>query len=162
TEDIFAAFMSVSTFTDEVDLEGFRAELERRSQQWYREPAIGGIPHLSRSLTSAMFDLLALCRSYGLLVDREMIKYIRSLILADGLVSRLAPQMELAPQIRAVSEDFYGQQARKKIFSRGAALSFLADLSGWLLAGPGRVLHTMEQFERRQVRLRTRSSPAMD
>ena len=159
TDDIFAAFLSVSTFTDEVDLAGFRQELERRSRQWYREPAIGGIPHLSRSLTAAMFDLLALCRAYGLLVDREMIKYIRSLILADGLVSRLAPGLDLAPQIRSVCEDFYGQQARGRIFSRGAALSFLADLCGWLLAGPGRMLHTMERFERRQVRLRTRSGP---
>ena len=162
TDDIFAAFMSVSTFTDEVDLAGFRQELERRSRQWYREPAIGGVPHLSRSLTSAMFDLLALCRPYGLLVDREMIKYIRSLILADGLVSRLAPGLDLAPQIRRVCEDFYGQQARSRIFSRGAALSLLADLSGWLLAGPGRLLQTMERFERRQVRLRTRSAPSSD
>ena len=162
TDDIFSAFLSVSTFTDEVDLAGFRHELERRSRQWYREPAIGGIPHLSRSLTSAMFDLLALCRNYGLLVDREMIKYIRSLILADGLVSRLAPGLDLAPQIRSVCEDFYGQQARGRIFSRGAALSFLADLSGWLLAGPGRMLHTMERVERRQVRLRTRSGPSAD
>jgi ubiquinone biosynthesis protein len=159
TEDIFEAFLSVSQFTAEVDLGGFRKELERRSQQWYREPAIGGVPHLSRSLTSAMFDLLSLCRAYGLLVDREMIKYIRSLILADGLVSRLAPGLDLAPQIRRVCEDFYGQQARSRIFSRGAALTLLADLSGWLLAGPARLLNTMERFERRQVRLRTRSAP---
>ena len=162
TDEIFNAFMSVSTFTDEVDLEGFRDELERRSRLWYREPAIGGVPRLNRSLTSAMFDLLALCRSYGLLVDREMIKYIRSLILADGLVSRLAPRMDLAPQIRAVCEDFYGRQARNKIFSRGAALSFLADLSGWLLAGPGKMLYAMERFERREFRLRTRSAPRLD
>ncbi|MBI2820371.1 MAG: AarF/ABC1/UbiB kinase family protein [Acidobacteria bacterium] len=162
TEDIFSAFLSVSTFTDEVDLTGFRQELARRSRQWYREPAIGGIPHLSRSLTSAMFDLLALCRAYGLLVDREMIKYIRSLILADGLVSRMAPGLDLAPQIRSVCEDFYGQQARGRLFSRGAALTFLADLSGWLLAGPSQLLHTMERFERRQVRLRTRLAPSSD
>jgi ubiquinone biosynthesis protein len=162
SDELFNAFLSVSTFSDDVDLTGFRRELERRSRQWYREPAIGGVPHLSRSLTTAMFDLLALCRSYGLLVDREMIKYIRSLILADGLVSRLAPGMDLAPQIREVCEEFYTQQARNRIFSRGAALSLLADLSGWLLAGPGRMLHTMERFERRQLLLRTRSRPAAD
>ncbi|MBI3934232.1 MAG: AarF/ABC1/UbiB kinase family protein [Acidobacteria bacterium] len=162
TDDIFSAFLSVSTFTDEVDLAGFRSELEHRSRQWYREPAIGGVPHLSRSLTSAMFDLLALCRNYGLLVDREMIKYIRSLILADGLVSRLAPRLDLAPQIRRVCEDFYGQQARSRVLSAEAALAFLGDLCGWLLAGPGRLLHTLERFERRQVRLRTHSAPSSD
>jgi ubiquinone biosynthesis protein len=162
SDELYNAFLSVSTFTDQVDLAGFRSELERRSRQWYREPAIGGVPHLSRSLTTAMFDLLTMCRSYGLLVDREMIKYIRSLILADGLVSRLAPGMDLAPQIRDVCEAFYAQQARSRIFSRGAALALLADLSGWLLAGPGRMLHILERFERRQVLLRTRSRPSTD
>lgn len=161
-DEIFSAFLSVSTFTEEVDLAGFRQELERRSRQWYREPAIGGVPHLSRSLTIAMLDLLTLCRTYGLLVDREMIKYIRSLMLADGLVSRLAPGLDLAPQIRRVCEDFLSQEAQSKIFSRGAALAFLADLSGWLLAGPGRMLHAMELLERRQVRLQTRSAPGAD
>ena len=161
-DEICAAFLSVSTFTEEVDLAGFRRELERRSRQWYREPAIGGVPHLSRSLTIAMLDLLTLCRTYGLLVDREMIKYIRSLMLADGLVSRLAPGLDLAPQIRRVCEDYLSQEAQSKIFSRGAALAFLADLSGWLLAGPGRMLHAMELMERRQVRLQTRSAPAAD
>ena len=161
-DEIFSAFLSVSTFTEEVDLVGFRRELERRSRQWYREPAIGGVPHLSRSLTIAMLDLLTLCRTYGLLVDREMIKYIRSLMLADGLVSRLAPGLDLAPQIRRVCEDYLSHEAQSKIFSRGAVLAFLADLSGWLLAGPGRMLHAMELMERRQVRLQTRSAPAAD
>jgi predicted unusual protein kinase regulating ubiquinone biosynthesis (AarF/ABC1/UbiB family) len=120
------------------------------------------VPHFSRSLTIAMLDLLTLCRNYGLLVDREMIKYIRSLMLADGLVSRLSPGLDLAPQLRRVCEDFFAQEAQAKLFSRGAALSFLADLSGWLLAGPGRMLHAMELMERRQVRLRTRSAAGAD
>jgi len=161
-DEIFSAFLSVSTFTERVDLAGFRQELERRSRQWYREPAVGGVPHFGRSLTIAMLDLLTLCRNYGLLVDREMIKYIRSLMLADGLVARLSPGLDLAPQLRRVCEDFFAQEAQAKIFSRGAALSFLADLSGWLLAGPGRMLHALELMERRQVRLRTRSGAGAD
>lgn len=161
-DEIFSAFLGVSTFTEQVDLVGFRRELERRSRRWYREPAVGGVPHLSRSLTIAMLDLLTLCRNYGLLVDREMIKYIRSLMLVDGLVSRLAPGLDLAPQIRRVCEEFLAQEAQAKIFSRGAALAFLADLSGWLLAGPGRMLHALELMERRQVRLRTRSTTSSD
>jgi predicted unusual protein kinase regulating ubiquinone biosynthesis (AarF/ABC1/UbiB family) len=103
-----------------------------------------------------MFDLLALCRNYGLLVDREMIKYIRSLILVDGLVSRLEPQLDVAPQIRQVCEDFYAEEAQSKMFSRGAALTFMADLSGWLLSGPGQLLDSLERLERRQFTIRTR------
>ncbi len=157
TEEIFSAFLNVCTFTKEADLPGFRKELERRSRLWYREPAIGGVPHFSRSLTVAMIDLLTLCRYYGVLVDREMIKYIRSLFLVDGLVTRLAPGLDLAPQIRKVCEDFLAREAQRKMFSKAAGLTLLADLSGWLLAGPGRLLHAMEVMERRQIRLQTRS-----
>jgi len=154
TEEIYSAFLNVSTFTGEVDLEGFRKELERRSRRWYREPAIGGVPHFQRSLTVAMVDLLVLLRNYGLLVDREMIKYIRSLFLVDGLVSLLAPGLDLAPQIRKVCEDFFAEEARSKLLSRGAALSFLADFAGWLAADPGQLLRTLEVIERNQESLK--------
>lgn len=157
TDEIFNAFMNVCTFTKGSDLPGFRRELERRSREWYREPAIAGVPHFSRSLTVAMVDLLNLCRYYGVLVDREMIKYIRSLFLADGLVSRLAPGLDLAPQIRRVCEEFIARDAQGRLISRGAALTVLADLSGWMLAGPSRMLHAMELMERRQLRLQTRT-----
>ncbi len=162
TDEIFQAFLNVCTFTKGADLPGLRRELERRSRFWYREPAIGGVPHFSRSLTVAMIDLLTLCRYYGVLVDREMIKYIRSLFLVDGLVSRLAPGLDLAPQIRKVCEDFLAREAQQKMLSRGAVLTILTDLSGWLLAGPGRMLHALELFERRQVRLQTRSEKRAD
>ena len=162
TDEIFNAFMNVCTFTAESNLAEFRRDLERRCRLWYREPAIGGVPHFSRSLTVAMTDLLAMCRYYGVLVDREMIKYIRSLYLVDGLVSRIAPGLDLAPQIRNLCEEFLARDAQGKMFSSGAALTLLADLSGWLTAGPARMLHSMELMERRQLRLQTRSERGPD
>lgn len=156
-EEIYTAFLNVCTFTEEADLPGFRRELDRRSRQWYREPAIGGVPRFSKSLTVAMIDLLNMCRNYGVLVDREMIKYIRSLFLVDGLVSRLAPGLDLAPQLRRLCESFLAHEAQGKMLSQGMALTLLADLSGWLLAGPGRMLHALDLMERRQVRMQTRS-----
>jgi hypothetical protein len=84
------------------------------------------------------------------------------LMLADGLVSRLSPGLDLAPELRRVCEDFFAEEAQAKIFSRGAVLSFLADVSGWLMAGPSRMLHAMDLMERRQLRLRVHSDPASD
>jgi ubiquinone biosynthesis protein len=162
TDEIFSAFMNVCRFGPGADLPGFRRELERRCRSWYREPAFGGIPHFSRSLTVAMVDLLALSRRYGVLVDREMIKYIRSLFLVDGLISRLAPGLDVAPQIREVCEEFLTREAQGKTFSQGAALTLLAEMSGWLLAGPGRMLNALELMERRQVRLQTRLHEGSD
>jgi ubiquinone biosynthesis protein len=156
-DEIYEAFLNVCTFAEGADLPGFRRELERRSRLWYREPAIGGVPHFSRSLTVAMIDLLTLCRYYGVLVDREIIKYIRSLFLVDGLVSRLAPGLDLAPRIRKVCEDFLAREAQKKLLSKGAALTVLADFAGWLMAGPARMIRAIELMERRQMRLQTLS-----
>jgi len=91
------------------------------------------------------------------LVDREMIKYIRSLMMTDGLVRRLAAGLDLAPQIRKVCEDFLTGEKKRKLLSQGAALNLLADLSGWLLAGPTWMLHAIDLMERRHTRLLTRS-----
>lgn len=150
-QEIFEAFVGICTLTKDADLAGLRHDLERRTSSWYREPAIGGVPHFRQSLTTAMLDLLSMCRLYGLLVDREMIKYVRSLMLSDGLVSRLAPGLDLAPHIRRVCEEFLAQEARAKMASPSTALTFLADLSGWLSAGPSRLLQIVDRLERSRL-----------
>ncbi len=162
SEEIFLGFLNVCTFTSSVDLDGFRRELNKRVKYWYREPAIGGVPQLHRSLTVAMVDLLTLCRYYGLLVDREMIKYIRSLFLVDGLVSLLAPGLDLTPQIRNVCEEYLAREAGNKLLSRGAALNFLADLSGWLSTNPAQLLRALEAIERKQARSQPRPESSSD
>ncbi len=156
SEEIFEAFVGICTLSKNSDLAGLRAGIERRSGSWYREPAIGGVPHFRQSLTTAMLDLLQLCRGYGLLVDREMIKYVRSLMLTDGLVSRLAPGLDLAPHIRRICEEFLAEEARAKMASPSTALTFLADFSGWLSAGPSRLLQILERLERSRPGARTR------
>ncbi|HEY3132548.1 MAG TPA: AarF/UbiB family protein [Acidobacteriota bacterium] len=154
TEDIYASFLEICTVTPEANLVEFRRELERRAGGWYKEPAIGGVPRFGKSLTLAMIDLLLMCRFYGLSPQREMIKYIRSLFLTDGLVSRLAPGLDLGPQLVRLCEDYITRETRSKVFSLGAALTLLADLSGWLHAGPGALLRTLDRLERRQLRMR--------
>ena len=157
-QEIFEAFVGICTLTKDADLAGLRHDLERRTSSWYREPAIGGVPHFRQSLTTAMLDLLEMCRLYGLLVDREMIKYVRSLMLSDGLVSRLAPGLDLAPHIRRVCEEFLAQEARAKMASPSTALTFLADLSGWLSAGPSRLLQIVDRLERSRPAMQARAN----
>lgn len=155
-QDIFDAFLGISTPSKVTNFQELRRDIERSIPAWYREPAIGGIPHFQQSLTVAMMDLLRMCRTNGLLVNREMIKYIRSLMLADGLVSRLAPGLDLAPQILKVCEEYLTREARAKMASPAAALSFVLDLTGWLSAGPSRMLQILDRIDRRQLRIQTR------
>lgn len=155
TEDIYSSFMDICTVTPDAELDAFRTELERRSRGWYKEPAIGGVPRFGRSLTVAMIDLLTMCRSYGILPNREMIKYIRSLFLTDGLVARLAPGLDLGPELVKLCEDYITGQTQDKVFSRNAALPLLADVASWLHTGPASMLRALDLLERRQLRLRT-------
>src|ERR1700753_1335211 len=103
------------------------------------------------SVTTTMMDLLMICRNYGVLVGREMIKYIRSTVLVDGVVSRLAPGLDLAPVLRKVGEEYLFEQSRRKIFSEGGAISMLADLAVWMKTGPPSIVRALELFERRQI-----------
>jgi ubiquinone biosynthesis protein len=162
-DEIFRSFMAVCELTDHADPEGFRRELEKLSPRWYREPAITGRPQFGRSLTILMIDLLTLCRSFGILPRREMIKYIRSLFLADGLVSRLAPGLDYGPHLKALCEEYIMEEAQRKMLSNRASLPAMADLAGWLQMGPGSMLRSLDMLERSELPLRVRlvdSGPA--
>lgn len=153
-DEIFASFMAVSTVTPHADLPGFRRALEQLSRRWYREPAIAGIPHFGRSLTILMIDLLSMCRNYGVLPRREMIKYIRSLFLADGLVSRLAPGLDYGPHLQKLCEEYVMEEAQRKAMSNRAMLPVLADMAGWMQTGPGSLLRALDMMERRELPVR--------
>src|SRR5260221_163095 len=83
-----------------------------------------------------------------------MIKEIPSTILADGPISRPAPGVDLAPVLRPVVEEYLSAEARDKVFSRGGALSLLADLTIWMQSGPSGILHALNLLDRGQFRIR--------
>ncbi len=161
-ESIYDGFLNICIVSPDADLAGMRRQIEDFCRQWYSEPAIGGRVRFQVTVTKTMMDLLSICQNYGVLVDREMIKYIRSTILADGLVSRLAPEVDLAHTLRHVVEEYLADEARKKVLSRGGALSILTDLSLWMQSGPAGLLHALNLFERRQFRIRAGISTGPD
>jgi len=153
-DEIFSAFMAVSEITPHADLPGFRKELERLSRRWYLEPTIAGNPKFGTSITLLMIDLLTLCRNYGVLPRRELIKYIRSLFLADGLVSRLAPGLDYGPHLRELCEEYIMEAAQERLTSNRQFLPLLADLAGWFQTGPGGMLRAFDLMDRRELPIR--------
>jgi ubiquinone biosynthesis protein len=153
-EAIYEGFLNICMVDANADLPGLRRKIEDYARDWYAEPAVAGRVQFRVTVTQTMMDLLQVARRYGVLVDREMIKYIRSTILADGLVSRLSPGFDLAAVLRRVVEDYLNTEARDKVFSRGGAMSLLADLTIWMQAGPGGIMHALNLLDRRQFRIR--------
>ena len=158
-EAIYKQFLNICTPTPDADLEGMRRQLMAMSANWYEEPAIGGQVRFRISVTAAMLDMLTVARNYGVLVDREMIKYIRGTFLADGLITRLAPGFDIARSLREVVEEYLTDEASNKVFSRAAALSMLTDLAIWMKTGPSGMLRALDLFERRKLRLRAGATP---
>lgn len=154
-DTIYGEFLNICTPTPDADLEGMRRKIGEMCKTWYDEPAPGGKARFRVSVTWAMMDLLSVAREYGVLVDREMIKYIRSTILVDGLIQRLAPGFDIADSLRKLVEDYLIEEARRRIFSTVGGLSMLTDLAIWLKTGPAGMLRALDLVERRQVHLRS-------
>ena len=152
---IYGEFLNICTPTPDADLEGMRRKIGEMCKTWYDEPAPGGKARFRVSVTWAMMDLLSVAREYGVLVDREMIKYIRSTILVDGLIQRLAPGFDIADSLRKLVEEYLVEEARRRIFSTVGGLSMLTDLAIWLKTGPSGMLRALDLVERRQLHLRS-------
>lgn len=156
---IYRQFLNICTVTPEADLDGMRRQIARMARTWYVEPAVHGKARFRVSVTITMMDLLTAARHSGALVDGEMVKYIRSTVLVDGVVSRLAPDLDLAKALRTVVEEYLFEQSRKKVLSSGGLITLMADLAVWLKNGPSSMVRAVELLERRQVNLKTFSRP---
>lgn len=158
---IFRQFVNICTLTPEVDLDGMRRRIAEMSRTWYLEPAVHGKVRFKVSVTVTMMDLLTAARTNGALVDGEMIKYIRSTVLVDGVVARLAPGFDLAEALRNVVEEYLFEQSRKKVLSSGGALTLLTDMAIWMKSGPSSMVRALDLLERRQISLKTTSRPEL-
>ena len=152
-EEIYRGFLNICMVGPDADLEGMRARISTMARSWYEEPAINGRVRFRISITAGMMDLLTICRDYGVLVDREMIKYIRSVFLADGLVQRLAPGFDIAQALRVVVEDYLVAESRRQVLSPAGGLSLLTDMLIWTRTGPGGMVRAMDLVERRKISL---------
>jgi predicted unusual protein kinase regulating ubiquinone biosynthesis (AarF/ABC1/UbiB family) len=159
---IYRQFLNICTLTPHADLEGMRRRIAQMARTWYIEPAVHGKARFRVSVTITMMDLLTAARNYGALVDGEMVKYIRSTVLVDGVVSRLAPGLDLAHALRNVVEEYLFEQTRKKVLSSGGLITMLTDLVIWMKTGPSSMVRAVELFERRQTNLRTFGRPEQD
>ncbi|MEQ1884816.1 MAG: AarF/UbiB family protein [Bryobacteraceae bacterium] len=155
-EAIYRGFLAICIVSSDSDLPGLRRKIQELTRKWYNEAALGGKVRFKVSVTQTMSDLLSICQDYGVLVDREMIKYIRSTVLADGLVSRLAPEVDLARVLREVVEEYLEEEGKNKLFSAQAAMSALTDLALWMDFGPRGMMNMLSRLSAGELKIRAR------
>jgi hypothetical protein len=92
-----------------------------------------------------MLDFLTLSRKAGIGPERDVIKYIRSAIAADGLITRFAPSFSVGHHLEEVCQQWVAREARRVTFSY-STLTALAASGGRLMDnGPARAASVLRR-----------------
>jgi len=114
-DGMFTAFFKVSALDTNADTEGFRRGLQTLSGEWYMIE--GKERRLLKNITLVMLDLLKLSRQTGVWPERDVIKYIRSAIAIDGLITRFEPTFDVGQYLEMVCNSYLKWHGRQELFA---------------------------------------------
>jgi ubiquinone biosynthesis protein len=125
-EAMCEAFFRISVFDSETSQARFREGLKIFAETWYE--TAGRERRLRKNFTLVMLDMLRLSRRTGVWPERDVVKYIRSAIAIDGLITRFAPSFDLGQHLQAVCDRHLRWSARRELFTYDSIL-------GWAISG---------------------------
>jgi predicted unusual protein kinase regulating ubiquinone biosynthesis (AarF/ABC1/UbiB family) len=128
-DGMVGAFSKLTTSDPDADPQLFRAALAEKSQDWYEGE--GSATVFKKNFTLVMLDMLTLSRKTGIWPERDVIKYIRSAIAADGLITRFAPGFNVGRYLEEVCQRWVAWETRRQTL-RYESLAALAASSGRL------------------------------
>jgi ubiquinone biosynthesis protein len=117
------AFFRVSSVGPGADPAGFRAGIGRLAEAWYEVRQ--GRRRLRKNFTLVMLDLLRLSRATNIWPEKDVIKYIRSAIASDGLITRFAPGFEIGTYLGEVCRRQLSREVWAHYLSHTAAVDWL-------------------------------------
>jgi predicted unusual protein kinase regulating ubiquinone biosynthesis (AarF/ABC1/UbiB family) len=157
-DGMFAAFFKVSALDTQADPGGFRRGLQRLSGEWYIME--GKERRLLKNITLVMLDLLKLSRQTGVWPERDVIKYIRSAIAIDGLITRFAPTFDVGQYLEMVCNSYLKWHGRQELFAFDALVDW-SSASGHLLHdGVLRAVALLDQVASRELPTRAQGRAA--
>jgi len=109
------AFFHVTERDETSDVEGFHRGLREYDRDWYEYQ--GSKSRIKKNFTLVMLDMLLLSRKTNIWPERDVIKYIRSSIAIDGLITRFAPGFDVGHYLETVCSRFLKAQAREQMMS---------------------------------------------
>jgi predicted unusual protein kinase regulating ubiquinone biosynthesis (AarF/ABC1/UbiB family) len=125
-EGMCEAFFRISVLDSETSQVRFREGLKIFAETWYE--TAGRERRLRKNFTLVMLDMLRLSRRTGVWPERDVVKYIRSAIAIDGLITRFAPSFDLGQHLQAVCDRHLRWSARRELFTYDSLL-------GWAISG---------------------------
>jgi len=104
-------FFKLTASEPDADPARFRTVLTELSQEWYEGEGTQTV--FKKNFTLVMLDMLTLSRKTGIWPERDVIKYIRSAIAADGLITRFAPGFNVGWYLEEVCQRWVAWEARR-------------------------------------------------
>ena len=138
------AFFRLTTSEADANPVRFRRELAELSQEWFEGEGTETV--FKKNFTLVMLDMLTLSRKTGIWPERDVIKYIRSAIAADGLITRFAPGFIVGRYLEEVCQRWVAWETRRASFGY-ESLAALAASSGRLAEdGAARAFAALERL----------------
>jgi ubiquinone biosynthesis protein len=99
-------FLKIATLDKDSDATAFKKGLQELVNKWYR----GDEKRLRESFTNVFVDMLHLSRRTGVWPSRDVTRYIRSVITADGLINRFASNLDIGRNLEQICESYLKRQ----------------------------------------------------
>ncbi|GAG25556.1 unnamed protein product, partial [marine sediment metagenome] len=100
---------------------------------------------LRRSFSLIMLDMLRLSRKTNIWPSRDVIRYLRSVITADGLIKRFAPNLDVSLYLESVCRDYLEKNVWREWLSTENISELAADGAMLLRNGPDTVADLLQQ-----------------
>jgi predicted unusual protein kinase regulating ubiquinone biosynthesis (AarF/ABC1/UbiB family) len=130
------AFFRVSTPEKGFDPNRFREGLERASKTWYITN--GSKRRLRKNFTLVMLDMTRLSRETGITPAGDIVKYIRSSVAIDGLITRMAPRFDLAAHLERTCSHHLQSELQREMFGRERLIDFAVSSMNLMASGGNR------------------------
>jgi predicted unusual protein kinase regulating ubiquinone biosynthesis (AarF/ABC1/UbiB family) len=143
-EGMCEAFFRISVFDSDRSAGKFRESLKIFAETWYE--TVGRERRLRKNFTLVMLDMLRLSRRTGVWPERDVVKYIRSAIAIDGLITRFAPSFDLGQHLQAVCDRHLRWNARREMFTYESLLGWAISGERIVRNGPLRVADFVERL----------------
>ncbi len=114
-EAMTSLFFKLTRSDADSDANLFRRLMLEASRDWYENN--GAETVLRTNFTVVMLDMLIMCRQARIWPERDVIKYIRSAVAADGLITRLAPGFNVGRVLEEESERLVAGELRQEMLS---------------------------------------------
>jgi ubiquinone biosynthesis protein len=125
----------------------FRVGLRSMAREWYDRR--NGTVRLRKNFTLVMLDMLRLSHRTSVWPERDVIKYIRSAIAIDGLITRFAPSFNVGAYLERVCAQHLRWHARMKLLQVERAFEWIATTARLVQHAPARA---DAMFDRLQAR----------